>query len=164
MGTLDSKYGKYVGLLSAVLFIVTAFVMLLMKGDGPEGEVTSTAQIVLTVSGAFAFIAGILMVMSESSKKIDGVGVLLFGIVAALTYVLIEIAKMDSYLVVGIVAALGVLMILLGCVVDKMRKNTIMMYVDIFFLIIEIVLVAMIFMKNALAITEASAIIVAGFW
>ena len=158
MGTLDSKYGKFVGLFAAVLFIITAFVMLLMKGDGQEWTIA------LTVSGVFALIAGILMVMGESSKKIDGLAVLLLGIVAALAYVLIKIVEMDAYIVVGIVAAIGALTILVGCLVDKGRKNVIMMYVDIFFLIIELILVALIFMKTSLDITQASAVIVVGFW
>jgi hypothetical protein len=158
MGTLDSKYGKFVGLFAAVLFIITAFVMLLMKGDGQEWTIA------LTVSGVFALIAGILMVMGESSKKIDGMAVLLLGIVAALAYVLIKIVEMDAYIVVGIVAAVGALTILVGCMVDKGRKNVIMMYVDIFFLIIELILVALIFMQTSLDITQASAVIVVGFW
>ena len=158
MGTLDSKYGKFVGLFAAVLFIITAFVMLLMKGDGQEWTIA------LTVSGVFALIAGILMVMGESSKKIDGMAVLLLGIVAALAYVLIKIVEMDAYIVVGIVAAIGALTILVGCLVDKGRKNVIMMYVDIFFLIIELILVALIFMQTSLDISQASAVIVVGFW
>ncbi len=158
MGTLDSKYGKFVGLFAAVLFIITAFVMLLMKGDGQEWTIA------LTVSGVFALIAGILMVMGESSKKIDGMAVLLLGIVAALAYVLIKIAEMDVYIVVGIVAVIGALTILVGCMVDKGRKNVIMMYVDIFFLIIELILVALIFMQTSLDITQASSVIVVGFW
>jgi len=159
MGTLDSKYGKFVGLLAAVLFIISAFVMLLMKDN------QDIAYYVLTASGAIALIAGILIVMRNSeSIKMDGIGFILLGIVAALTYVLIKIANMDAYIVIGIVAALGALAMLTGCLVDKGRKNTVMMYVDVIFLIIELIIVALIFMKNSLDITQASAMIVVGFW
>ena len=159
MGTLDSKYGKFVGLLAAVLFIISAFVMLLMKDN------QDIAYYVLTASGAIALIAGILMVMRNSeSNKMDGIGFILLGIAAALTYVLIKIANMDAYIVIGIVAVLGALAMLTGCLVDKGRKNTVMMYVDVIFLIIELIIVALIFMKNSLDITQASAMIVVGFW
>lgn len=167
MGTGYSNYGKYVGMLAAITFIAAAFVMLLVKDSSlAEGTLTETSQIVLTVAGAFTFIAGILLTARrmQMSAKYDGILIMLLGIVAALTYVLVKISNMDSVLVVEIIGIVGIVTMLSGCMIDLSKKRKAMMYVDLIFILIEAILVVLMFMGTSLAITEASAIIVIGLW
>lgn len=165
MGTLDSKTGNYVGLLAAVLFMITAFVALLMK-PATEGVLTDTAQYVLMASGVLALIAGIMIALKPvtAMEKIDGIMLVIFGLVAAIAYVLISIAKMDAPTVVGIVAIMAALAMLAGCATSNAKKQKFTMYVDIIFALIELIFVALIFTKTSLNITEAASFMIAGFW
>ena len=165
MGTLDSKTGNYVGLLAAVLFMITAFVALLMK-PATEGVLTDTAQYVLMASGVLALIAGIMIALKPvtAMEKIDGIMLIIFGLVAAIAYVLISIAKMDAPTVVGIVAIMAALAMLAGCATSNAKKQKFTMYVDIIFALIELIFVALIFTKTSLNITEAASFMIAGFW
>ncbi len=165
MGTGNSNYGKYVGMLAAVIFIAAAFVMLLMKDD-VDGVLTQTSQIILTVAGVFALIAGILLTIRkvQMSLKCDGILILLLGLVAALTYVFMEFASMESLLVVEIIGIVGAVAMLVGYYTDMTKKHKVMMYVDMVFFIIEAVIVILLFMGNSLSVKEASAVIVIGLW
>jgi len=165
MGTLDSKNGNYVGLLAAVLFMITAFLALLMKTE-TEGVLSSTSQYLLMASGVIALIAGILIAMKPVpfAQKADGVMLVIFGIVAAIAYVLINFASMDCPTVIGIVGALAFVTMLAGCAASKAKNQAVVMYLDIILAIIEIILVALIFTKTALNVAEAASFMVAGFW
>ena len=165
MGTGNSNYGKYIGMLAAVIFIAAAFVMLLVKDD-VDGVLTQTSQIILTVAGVFTLIAGILLTTRkiQMSLKYDGILIFLLGIVAALTYVFVKFAEMDSALVVEIIGIIGAIAILVGCFTDMAKKHKVMMYVGAIFFIIEVVIVILLFMGSSLSVKEASAVIVIGLW
>ena len=165
MGTGNSNYGKYIGMLAAVIFIAVAFVMLLVKDD-VDGVLTQTSQIILTVAGVFTLIAGILLTTRkiQMSLKYDGILIFLLGIVAALTYVFVKFAEMDSALVVEIIGIVGAIAILVGCFTDMAKKHKVMMYVGAIFFIIEVVIVILLFMGSSLSVKEASAVIVIGLW
>ena len=165
MGTGNSNYGKYIGMLAAVIFIAAAFVMLLVKDD-VDGVLTQTSQIILTVAGVFTLIAGILLATRkvQMSLKYDGILIFLLGVVAALAYVFVEFADMDSVLVVEIIGIVGAIAILVGCFTDMAKKHKVMMYVGAIFFIIEVVIVILLFMGSSLSVKEASAVIVIGLW
>ena len=165
MGTGNSNYGKYIGMLAAVIFIAVAFVMLLVKDD-VDGVLTQTSQIILTVAGVFTLIAGILLTTRkiQMSLKYDGILIFLLGIVAALTYVFVKFAEMDSALVVEIIGIVGAIAILVGCFMDMAKKHKVMMYVGAIFFIIEAIIVILLFMGSSLSVKEASAVIVIGLW
>ena len=165
MGTGNSNYGKYIGMLAAVIFIAAAFVMLLVKDD-VDGVLTQTSQIILTVAGVFTLIAGILLTTRkiQMSLKYDGILIFLLGIVAALTYVFVKFAEMDSALVVEIIGIIGAIAILVGCFTDMAKKHKVMMYVGAIFFIIEAIIVILLFMGSSLSVKEASAVIVIGLW
>ncbi|MBR1452920.1 MAG: hypothetical protein IJ592_05425, partial [Candidatus Methanomethylophilaceae archaeon] len=165
MGTGNSNYGKYIGMLAAVIFIAAAFVMLLVKDD-VDGVLSQTSQIILTVAGVFTLIAGILLATRkvQMSLKYDGILIFLLGVVAALAYVFVEFADMDSVLVVEIIGIVGAIAILVGCFTDMAKKHKVMMYVGAIFFIIEAIIVILLFMGSSLSVKEASAVIVIGLW
>ena len=65
MGTLDIRFGKYTGLVSAALFIVTAFIMILEKKSTGGWAMSSTAEYVLAAAGAVAIVSGVLTMLSK---------------------------------------------------------------------------------------------------
>ena len=86
MGTSASKYGNYVGLLSAVLFIVAAFMMILVKeGDSDKFQIASNAVYVIMAAGVVAIIAGLLLMLKEG-KFIEKIAGLLIAVMGAVVY------------------------------------------------------------------------------
>ena len=162
MGAAISNYGRYVGMLAAVLFIAAAFVMLLVKG-GDDGALADASLIVLTLAGVVTLVYGAISV-KENPKSYDKILITLLGVVTALVFVFAKVANMDGALVIEIVGIIAIVTMICGIMRDKSVGNKTLMYIDIGFLIIEAIVVILMFAGTSLAVTEATAVILIGLW
>jgi len=167
MGKLANKIGDYTGLISAALFIIAAFVMILVKDENlAEGVMSATVQYIVTAAGVFAVISGAYLVMkgTDGLCKAKGLMLAVLGIVAALSYVLINNASVSSILVTEIIGIVAIVGMLCDVVKDMPRKNKGALVFDLIFLLITVVLVVLVFMSISLGASAAAVLIVVGFW
>ena len=167
MGSLDSKAGNYMGLLAAVLFIVSAFAMLVVGEEGtPKGSLTSIVQILLTVSGIVAIITGILLMMqnNKSVGKLSSIFIIILGIVAALAYVIVHIGGVESKLYVEILAIIAAITFFAAATSDAGIKKRNTMYVDMVLGVAEIVFLILVAMDISVSIIAGTIILIIGCW
>ena len=164
MGTSANKNGNYVGLLSAVLFIVAAFVMILVKDD--SGLLTSTAQYVLMGAGILAVLAGILLVLKEEKpvEKLGAVLIAVLGIVALAVYFMVGSANMESQLVLEILGVIAFIAMIGSILSDRSKGMRGLMDIDIIFMLLELTFLILIFLKENVEVTGAAAVLMIGFW
>ena len=167
MGTSASKIGNYIGLLSAVLFIVVAFMMILSRDDDlAAGELTDNAQYVLMGAGALAIIAGILLVLKGEKiiEKIAALLVAVLGVVAVATYYMADSMDEEPVFIIEVLAITALVAILFTVFAEKVRGFRGLMDIDIVFFLIEGVFIVLMFMDQNVRVCTAASVLVIGFW
>jgi colicin import membrane protein len=167
MGMLGNKIGDYVGLLSAALFIIAAFVMVLVSDDTIGGDILSvTARYVLIAAGVLAIVSGIFLILKGGNfiSKIVDIMIIILGVVAILCYVLIGNGSMGAQLMVEILGAVAIIGMIAAIGSDWTKGLLGVMYIDFLFLVMTIVLVAILALGLSVTIVPAAIILIIGFW
>ena len=164
---LGNKIGDYVGLLSAALFIIAAFVMVLVSDDTIGGDILSvTARYVLIAAGVLAIVSGIFLILKGGNfiSKIVDIMIIILGVVAILCYVLIGNGSMGAQLMVEILGAVAIIGMIAAIGSDWTKGLLGVMYIDFLFLVMTIVLVAILALGLSVTIVPAAIILIIGFW
>ena len=167
MGALVSKYGSYAGLFSAVLFVISAFAVIMVKETGmAEGDISSTALYVLFATGIVTVIAGGLLMTKKCNfiEKIESMMIIVLGIVTILLFVMVNYMGVGAVLGTEIVGIVGIITMITSVMSDWTKGMKGLMYIEIAFLVVEIIIVALLFANVSVGPVSGAAYLVIGFW
>ena len=160
MGALDKRIFSGVAMLSALLFVVSA-ILLLADGGDVNADSNDTALYILTVSGILAVVYSVVLMMDRSSfvRTLSGAVVAIAGII----YLAVPFAGgADTMIAVAsIVAAVAMIADMLALWVSRVYGA---MYVTAVLAALELIMGVLHFINDPQASYYAIALLVFGVW
>ena len=160
MGALDKRIFSGVAMLSALLFVVSA-ILLLADGGDVNADSNDTALYILTVSGILAVVYSVVLMMDRSSfvRTLSGAVVAIAGII----YLAVPFAGgADTMIAVAsIVAAVAMIADMLALWVSRVYGA---MYVTAVLAALELITGVLHFINDPQASYYAIALLVFGVW
>ena len=160
MGALDKRIFSGVAMLSALLFVVSA-ILLLADGGDVNADSNDTALYILTVSGILAVVYSVVLMMDRSSfvRTLSGAVVAIAGII----YLAVPFAGgADTMIAVASIVAAGAMIAdMLALWVSRVYGA---MYVTAVLAALELIMGVLHFINDPQASYYAIALLVFGVW
>lgn len=161
MGALDKRIFSGVAMVSALLFVVSA-VLLLTGGESPGADSNGVSLYVLTVSGILAVVYSVALIIDRSSfvRSLSGVIAALAGVV----YLAVPFVAGSSDTMIALAAIIGAVAMIADMLALWVSRVYGAMYVTAVLAALEIIMGALHFINEPQNLYYVIALVVFGVW